>query len=467
MLVFSQAFEMSSETKYKYDQVLNLSYVVENDLTSGKNLSDLYVQVLGETITVLLSEDPQLFKEYEARIDNRIDFLEKSESASSLFLIAEIRLQWAFVYLKFGKEFDAAWNLRQAYQIAIQCKKKYPSFVPILKTSGVLNIMIGSVPEKYDWLLSILGMEGNVLTGMNELNQIQESNTPFAIEANLISSMIEGFIFQKPDAGIKHISDLLEKEQPQAAVLLLATTLSIKNSESENALVFINSLQSRNLNLPFIQYLKGEIYLQKGLYVEGIAAFKKFIDTYPGENHRKDAYYKTALCYWLVNDEAKAKQFYNTGKNTGREETEADKYAARSLDKNTFPNKTLTKLRYFTDGGYYDQATTIIQATSESDFKTQQDITEFHYRKARLYHKTNNLNSAIIFYKKSIEENENLADYFAPNACLQLGYIYGARKDYTQAELYFKKALSYKKHEYKNSIDSKARSALSQLKERK
>ena len=36
-------------------------------------------------------------------------------------------------------------------------------------------------------------------------------------------------------------------------------------------------------------------------------------------------------------------------------------------------------------------------------------------------------------------------------------------KNYTEARKYFEKSMSYKRHEYKNSIDSKARSALSRL----
>jgi hypothetical protein len=54
--------------------------------------------------------------------------------------------------------------------------------------------------------------------------------------------------------------------------------------------------------------------------------------------------------------------------------------------------------------------------------------------------------------------------YFAPNACLQIGYILQASNKDAEAKSYFQLALKYKRHEYKNSIDSKAKSALEQLK---
>src|SRR5690606_41799738 len=53
--------------------------------------------------------------------------------------------------------------------------------------------------------------------------------------------------------------------------------------------------------------------------------------------------------------------------------------------------------------------------------------------------------------------------YFAPNACLQMGYISLEAGDTTRAKDYFIKARKYPRHEYKNSIDSKAKSALATI----
>jgi TolA-binding protein len=84
--------------------------------------------------------------------------------------------------------------------------------------------------------------------------------------------------------------------------------------------------------------------------------------------------------------------------------------------------------------------------------------------RARLYHKVNNLADAKLYYGKTIELNGSSNWYFAPNACLQLGYIMIQENNKAAAEEYFERALSYKKHEYKNSIDTKAKTAIAQLK---
>ena len=89
---------------------------------------------------------------------------------------------------------------------------------------------------------------------------------------------------------------------------------------------------------------------------------------------------------------------------------------------------------------------------------------EYHYRFARLYHKLNQLTDAKKFYAQAIDLAGTESWYFAPNACLQLGYIFRDEGNLEEAQKYFNKAMSYKKHAYKNSIDSKAKSALAQLK---
>jgi tetratricopeptide (TPR) repeat protein len=181
----------------------------------------------------------------------------------------------------------------------------------------------------------------------------------------------------------------------------------------------------------------------------------------------KDAHYKIGMCYWLNGNISDAQVLFKQARAAGKEATEADKYAARSLAESELPNVKLTQARYSTDGGYYAQADALLQNIGQQDLPTLRDKVEYTYRKARLAHKTNQLNQAKEHYQQTIKQNGEEPWYFAPNACLQLGYIYRDENNLVQAKASFKKALEYKRHEYKNSIDSKAKSALAQLDKRK
>jgi hypothetical protein len=461
----AQEWHFDDRNKKAYNLVLNLQLDEAFTLLHDpKTAADHYVLSLGEAIELLITEDPAKFREYEDRFQHRLERKIKASSAEFQFLQAEMRLQWTFVYLKFGHEFDAALNLRHAFQIAEECRKKNPKYLPIRKTTGLLEIIFGSIPEKYNWILGLLGMDGSIDEGLEDLNLVRNSTSPFNFEADMLYALINGFIFQKPETGLEELKKMISEHPKNNLLLFLGGSLAIKNSQSEYALGLLDSLDVNNgLPLYYADYLRGEIFLHKGDYLNSISAYRWFINHQPGQNYIKDAYYKIALCYWLNGNKNDAITLFKEAQSKGQEATEADKYAAKSLAEKELPHIRLSKVRYATDGGYYQQAQKILDEITPAELPTKRDQIEFYYRKARLNHKNNQLPAARIFYSQAIDMAGDENWYFAPNACLQMGYIALNENKSDEAESFFKRALSYKKHEYKNSIDSKAKTALAQI----
>jgi hypothetical protein len=466
----AQDWQFTPQQKEAYRLVLDLRL---NDarqiVSSGSSPADLYIISLADVIELLITEDPEKFQEYEKRFDDRISLKRRHTSAADQFVDAEMRLQWSYVYLKFGKELDAASSIRSAYHIAENCRRKNPKFLPIRKTTGLLSVMVGSVPEKYDWLLSLLGMEGSIASGLRDLELIAGSGSDLADEVQLLHALISTFVLQKPEEGVTRINDLRRKNPESKLLTFFAAAIAVKNSQSEYALSLLVSPtlnDTSNLVFSYTQYLTAEAYLHQASYEKAIGSYKSFIAGYRGKNYLKDSYYKIGLCHWLNGSGTEAQLSFAEARRHGTEASEADKHAARSLESTGLPNIPLSKVRYFTDGGYYQQATSTLASITPEDLPTKKDQAEFYYRRARLAHKQLQYSPAKLFYIQTIAMCENESWYFAPNATLQLGYIALAENRIAEAKKYFTKALEFKKHEYKNSIDTKARSALSQLKTR-
>jgi len=460
-------WKFDDSTQKAYDLVLNLQLEEVHQLIPAPiTAQQHYVVALAEALELLITEDGEKYTEYEDRFSKRLERKTKLNVPDDLFLQAEIRMHWTFVYLKFGHEFDAALNLRQAYLTIEEIRNKFPRFQPINKTSGLLEVIIGSVPQKYNWVLGLLNMEGSTKTGLDELEGIRLSNSPLAFEANLIHALIQGFLLQQPAAGINEISSLRAKYPKNRLALFLGSALAMKNNQSENALVMLDSLSRYSDGVPlyYSDYLRGEIYLHKAEYLNSISSYRWFINHYNGQNGIKDAYYKIGLCYWLNGNTNDAEEIFKQAKSRGKEASEADKYAARSLAEAELPHVKLTKARYAIDGGYYERARQILDSLQPQEIPTKRDQVEYFYRKARLSHKLNDIEAAKPNYQQSIVLSGDEEWYYAPNACLQLGYIVWNEGDATLAKSYFNKAMSYSKHEYKNSIDSKAKSAIAQIK---
>ena len=430
----------------------------------------MYVASLADALELMITEDDAKFDLYEDSYEKRIDQLEEINpvSAGSLFALAEIRLQWTFVYLKFGHEFDAAWNIRQAYLTVQECKKKFPDFVPIKKTSGLLEIMLGSVPEKYQWVMNLFSMEGSIDSGLQDLKQVIEQSSTLAFETTLLYHLFEGFVLQQTESSMQGFNQAINSFPENRLALFLGASMAIKNSQSEKALIYLQQVTADKnaLTIPYADYQLGEVYLHKGDYESSIRSYLNFIVGYRGQNFIKDAHYKIGVCYWLMGSKTEASRYFDKAKDEGKESAEADKYAARQISKNTYPNIKLSKLRYATDGGYYEDAKKIISSVNDHDLVSAEDKIEFIYRKARLFHKIGSIADAQKNYLETIEKQGEENWYFAPNACLQLGYLFLGQGQPDEAKKYFEKALTYKKHEYKNSIDSKAKSALAQMKKK-
>jgi tetratricopeptide (TPR) repeat protein len=462
----AQQWSFDENTRKAYDLILNLQTERALELiTEPSNAQEVYLVSLAQAIELLITEDAVRFQEYEDLFQVRLDAKIKSTQPDYQFLMAEMHLQWAFVYLKFGHEFDAGAQLREAFIIAEKCRDKWPKYMAIRKTTGLIEVILGSVPEKYNWLLGLLGMQGSIVRGLADLEAVQNANDSFSFEAELLISLIQGFVFQKPEDALLGLKNILDQRPDNRLALFISSALAIKNSQSEMALAQLSTLDTARNGMPlyYADYLKGEVFLHKAEYLNALSAYRSFINHYNGQNYIKDAYYKMGLCYWLNGNVNDALSLFKEARTQGKEASEADKSAARSLADKQLPNLILSKARFATDGGYYSQARTILVSITDKDLPARRDQVEYYYRKARLEHKSGNADAAKLFYRQTIDMAGDENWYFAPNACLQLGYIFEQERHTGEAENFFRKALTYKKHEYKNSIESKAKSALGRL----
>jgi tetratricopeptide (TPR) repeat protein len=427
----------------------------------------IYLASLAEMIELIVHEDPSLLSQYESNHDKRLEELArlKSESAEKMYVLAELRLQWSFVNLKFGHELQAAWQLRQSYLAAQSCRQKYPQYEPIRKTWGLLNLMLGSVPEKYQWVLRMLNLYGSVETGMRELSRAARASGAYGTEARIILSLAQSYLLQQNDIAM-HNMEILAQTQPHELVYFLAAAIALKSAQASKSQAFLDSLMKPGTSpvIPYTWYLRGEALLAAGNYPESAKSYQQFLQQYHGENFVKDAWYKSGICYAMAHDKTQAEACFARARMAGDKRTEADRYADFQLAESPWPHPVISRLRHATDGGYYDEALALAKHHAYDSFPGKKDSVEFIYRAARLYHKLNELDTCLYLYRQTIELSGMHPWYFAPNACLQSGYILQQRGQLREAEAYFRKALTYPRHAYKNSIDSKAKSALAQLK---
>lgn len=467
------SFNSKNEAAYHYFLELKVEkgqkLINECLKESPANGISIYLANYADAIRVFLSEDEKLYKSLSKNEDVRLSKLQSLEKNSPYyrFTQAEIKLQWAFVKLKMGDELSAMTGLRGAYKLLEENMKLYPDFIPNKKTMGLLNVLIGSIPSNYNWVLTLVGMEGNIDRGIEQLNEVSEDNTPFRLEASVIRVVVENYILHGYTGKIDDANRLYTAHTDNILVSYLYAAILTKNARGEEAMKVISSRPQNSdiIYFPHVDLLLGELNLFQGDYTDSRNHYIHFLAHFKGKNSLKDTYFKIFLTYWLSDQDQLAMPYFDKILTNGRELYDSDKHAQRIAKNREIPNKALTKIRLYTDGGYYHKAFDLLKVLSMNQFYSKREKLEYLYRSARLYHKAGQINDAIVYYKKTIEISKDENYYFAPNSALQLGYIYQSRNEKEEAKKQFNNALSYKNYEYKNSIDNKAKAALNELKD--
>src|SRR5258708_36733584 len=148
----------------------------------------------------------------------------------------------------------------------------------------------------------------------------------------------------------------------------------------------------------------------------------------------------------------------------GSAESDADKQALKEARGGEWPNKVLLQSRLLSDGGYFGEALKCLQGLSSSDLSLPEEKCELAYRLGRIYDGLDRGDEAIAAYLTTIKTGETLKEYYAARAALRTGYIYEQRGDKDRAVAFFEKCLSLKDHDYKNSLDQRAKAGIARCK---
>ncbi|MGN6616944.1 MAG: tetratricopeptide repeat protein, partial [Ilyomonas sp.] len=246
----------------------------------------------------------------------------------------------------------------------------------------------------------------------------------------------------------------------------LAANLALNNKQTDYAR---NVILNKN---PSPEYLSTPVWDFEMAYVklhhlelpEATKYFERFLQRFKGKFYVKDAYEKLSWCYYLQGNMEAAQQTRQMLLKRGNTDTDADKQANREAKTGRWPGVLLLKARLLNDGGYNKEALSLLYGRTNDDFSGDLDRLEFNYRIARIYDDLGRDNDAIPYYLTAMELGVNRTEYYASRAALQIGYIYEKQGKKSIAISFFNKCLAMDDHDYKDSMDQKAKAGIARCK---
>ena len=161
---------------------LATNYLDKEKIENPDNLLTLKLYNYIDFLQAFISEEQSYHDVLKANTKYKLTYLNNNHLDSPLnkMIEGEITLLLSISEFKSKEFFNAAWDLRKAYKLLSQNKKKHPDLIENNLGLGLLHAIIGATPERYKWIMNIVGMSGDLRTGMLELQQVSN----YAIKNN-------------------------------------------------------------------------------------------------------------------------------------------------------------------------------------------------------------------------------------------------------------------------------------------
>lgn len=425
-----------------------------------------YLLNLRDFVELVYNESEIQYERYLENIPERRFWMQSlpDKAPERAFYLADLALQEALFKIRFGDYLSGLYMLLQANSQITEIQERNDQILPFLKPAGVINMLIGLTPPKYEWAVRLIGLRGDVETGNQQLSSLASSTSPLSSEALILLGYFYAYPLQMPDDAVKCFSSILAAQPRNVlAAFMLATSLS-KAHKGGAALEAMDTQPTHTWSeFPQAYYLMGTLHLQKGDYAQARQFLHQFMQAYAGSTFKKDAATKIAMSYYLEGEIEKGDTWKQNALVTGGTSSEPDKNAAVMLVEISEYPPQLLRARLLTDGGYWEEARQQLAATGDPGQLDDRWACEYHYRMARLYQLQEQQEPAVASYAEALKLADKKGWYIGANSALQAGLILKARGNDIGAVELFKKAKAFGDHPYKASIDMQADRELASL----
>jgi len=466
-------FDFNSECRKAYEEIIRLrlasgASIIESEKKSDPgNLIPYFLENYIDFFTLYFNEDPGEYRRRKPLVEQRLALMKRGDPSSPFYLFTRsvIYFQWAAIEIKFGDRWDAGWSFRRSFVTGRENLEKFPDFQPGRMLQGSMQVAAGTIPPGYQWLSKLLGIQGTIEAGMNNLEEVLNSNDPYARifhnEAAFYFLYLKFYILNHREEVFKYIHQQNWDLRNNYLFAYLVANLSLNNqnaSVTEEVIAHLNP-DPVYLDMPVWNMQLGYAQADR-LDPKSVQNLEAYLNRFKGNFYVKDVLQKISWIYYLQGETNKAEAARKRLLVSGNTETDADKQAQKEAESGRWPNQVLLRSRLLDDGGYYAQAHQILSGTQASSFKDPAERLEFEYRTARIYDDLGRIPEAVVAYQEALKLGENRHEYYGARAALQLGYIYEKSGDKKNAMIYFKMVLAMRAHDYKNALDQKAKAGV-------
>ena len=449
-------------------------FLLQQKDLNPRNSAVEYLLHFNAYLKVFITEDQHFYNDYVLAKNSALNHYNQLSDSSPFkkFAQSEIHFYSATLLARQGEYYNSAMEVRKAWNLIEDNHQLFPDFLPNNKTRGVLRIYLSTIPENYNWIIRILGFEGDLNHGLRlleTLSQHESDENYLSLIAQEASYLYSFSLLHAAKNPVRSWNIMLKCTQDYKENLLsnyFRSSMALKLNKNNIAFKTLTSRPYGSTYEPFylLSYYLGVSKLYQGDST-AINDLKFFIDNYEGEIFLKSAHQKISWYYILKGDYHKANLYKSKINYVGKANNNEDKQASRYVNKEN-PHSVTLKSRLLYDGGYYREAYDLLHSFKVSELKTSDEKAEFCYRKGRVLEKLGLINRALIMYEACSLYAVKSKEYYGAYACLYLGDLYAKDNNIESAIKFYNRAKSFAyNEEYVDTINNRAEAGINELQE--
>ncbi len=428
-----------------------------------------YLQAAMICAEIFANEDREKFAENQERIDGLILEIEEVSNSNpfrNLFL-GEIYLAQATLNGKFKNNFKAAWQFYKAYNLLTENAGRFPEFMPNNIPLGVLYAGIGSLPDDYRSMASLLGIDGSVQGG---IAMVKKAFWHLSADDDLsFYRSYAGFVYSYVTYQLGTDKDVspekLGLDVANSSFLIYAqAVIELENGNAQKALHWLDHRPKgeRYFQFNYMDYMQGKILL--GLNPSRcVEFFERYLQNTSSTVYVKSTYRYLSWHYLLAGDLDRAEQMRENVFRKGNTNTGADRQALEEAVQGF--NRTLIEARVLFDVGKYQQAEQALKTHPASECcRSPKEEAEYYYRYGRVTEEMGKTTEAILWFSKALGVQNAGSSFAIGNSDLQLGLLYEQKGEVGRAREYYRKTLKYSGYPFYEGVHQKAKTGLARLK---
>jgi tetratricopeptide (TPR) repeat protein len=420
-------------------------------------------------------QDAASYQVLQSRWDELVAVLEAMPEAEAQrgVMLSELLCKRALVEFIHHNYLIAVNYARLGRKLSVRNAERFPDNVEQRKMLGLFNVVLGAVPSRYQWLINLLGFEGDMDTGIAQLTQAAEQGQLLALESEIILYHVEKNILSQSEQALDRLRSVRNRTGKNMLVDYFLATGLMSDKRNEDALRVLLRRPHYDdgdvLLIPFWDYQLGKAYYYRGEMTQARRYLARFVRDYQGKMFRTDASFRLGMALTMTGAYSVGRTFFQAVADPNDDQFDEDDYARYlcQLFVQHPPSEamiTMFRARNYYDGGYLDQATKALQSL-DYELLSLDEQAEWHYRLARILHTQGQLAPAISHYQQCLDHpvSKDLR-YLHAYACYFQADIAAHRQANEQARQLYQQALSYNHYFYQDGLENRTKAALALLK---